>query len=46
MVQPAPRMMMAPEKKSNAVPTTVRGFAIGIAIGAAINVENMHGKKR
>jgi hypothetical protein len=39
-------MMMAPEKKSNVVPTTVRGFAIGIAMGAAIKVENMQGKKR
>lgn len=46
MVHPAPRMMMAPEKNSNVVPTTVKGLAIGMVMGAAMSVENMQGKKR
>lgn len=46
MLQPAPRMMSAPAKKSVAVPRTERGDAIGIARGAARSVEKRHGKKR
>lgn len=44
--QPAPRIMSAPLKNRNEVPTTDRGVAIGIAKGAARRVENKHGKKR
>lgn len=46
MLQPAPRMMSAPEKKRAAVPMTERGDDIGVARGAARSVEKRHGKKR
>jgi hypothetical protein len=46
MVQPAPRMMSAPPRKRREVPTTDKGEAIGMAIGAAISVEKRHGKNR
>jgi hypothetical protein len=39
-------MTRAPEKKRSEVPMTEPGDAIGIAIGAAMRVENRHGKKR
>jgi hypothetical protein len=39
-------MMRAPEKKRREVPMTEPGVAIGVAIGAAMSVENKHGKKR
>lgn len=45
-MQPAPRMMSAPAKKSAEVPMTVRGGAIGAASGAASSVEKRHGRKR
>jgi hypothetical protein len=38
--------MRAPEKNRAVVETTSKGVAIGVAIGAASNVENIHGKKR
>lgn len=44
IVQPAPRIMRAPLKKSNEVPSMERGEAIGTARGAASSVENRHGK--
>jgi hypothetical protein len=43
-VHPAPRIIKAPVKNSNDVPTTEPIDAIGKAIGAAINVENKQGK--
>lgn len=46
MVQPAPRMIRAPAKKSAEVPMAAPGVAIGAAIGAAMSVEKRHGKKR
>lgn len=46
ILQPAPRMIRAPEKKSAAVPTTLRGEAMGAAMGAANSVLKRHGKKR
>lgn len=44
MVHPAPRIIRAPEKNSNEVPTTEPTEGIGETIGAAINVEKRHGK--
>ena len=46
MVQPAPRMITAPERKSAAMPMVVAGSGIGLAMGAARKVLNAHGKKR
>ena len=46
IVQPAPRIMRAPLKKSSAVPTTESGDVMGVARGAARRVEKRHGKKR
>ena len=46
MVQPAPLMISAPEKKRTEQPATERGLAMGAAMGAAIRVEKKHGKKR
>lgn len=46
MVQPAPRMIKAPVKNNAVVPITALGEAIGVAIGAAINVEKRQGKNR
>jgi len=39
-------MIKAPEKKSAAVPITLKGEAIGVAIGAANRVLKRHGKNR
>ena len=44
MVQPAPRIITAPVKNKADVATTVTGVAP--TYGAAIKVENKHGKKR
>lgn len=46
MVQPAPRMMRAPAKKSAEVLITVRGGVVGLARGAARRVEKRQGRKR
>ena len=46
MLQPAPRMIRAPLKKSNDVPSTVSGGVIGAAIGAARRVLKRHGRNR
>lgn len=49
MAQPAPRMMIAPEKNSKEVPRTVEGEAMVAAPGtkgAARRVEKRQGKKR
>ena len=44
MAQPAPRIMRAPLKKRSDVESTERGVAMGVRSGAAIRVENKHGK--
>jgi hypothetical protein len=44
MVQPAPRIIKAPEKKRAVVPRTVRGGAMDM--GAARSVLKRQGKKR
>jgi hypothetical protein len=46
IVHPAPRIIRAPLKNKRDVPTTDRGDAIGVAMGAARRVEKRHGKYR
>lgn len=47
MAQPAPRMMIAPEKKRREVPTTAAGEAMAPGTrGAARSVLKRQGKKR
>lgn len=46
MVQPAPRITMAPAKNRTDVPMTEKGDAIGTVRGAARRVEKRQGKYR
>lgn len=46
MVQPAPRITIAPVRKSAVVPSTVLGVVMGVVRGAARRVLKRHGKKR
>jgi hypothetical protein len=46
IVQPAPRIIKAPEKKRNVVYAIVPGVAMGVVSGAARRVLKRHGRKR